>query len=180
MMKPSRPFGLTLAILAAWLFFTAIPLSITALIFYISSYVYRDQATGMTSGMSLTNFQVLPFAVVIAAAVLMAFVGLFTWIGRPAAMRFVFPALVFTYTLVTLLGVLLPLLSAPPTLIEGADSGQQVFGVLFSGYTGMTLLLTLYTVWFCNRWSARAFFRGYYTEKDKRAMAEIGIDIATL
>ncbi|MFQ3645877.1 MAG: hypothetical protein SNJ54_00875 [Anaerolineae bacterium] len=180
MMKPRRPFGLTLAILAAWLFYTVIPLSITGLIFYINRYVYRDQASGMTSGMALTNFQVLPFTVVIAAAVLMAFVGLFTWIGRPAAMRYVFPALVFSYTLITLLGVLLPLITAQPTLLEGADSGYRVFEALFSGYTGMTLLLTIYTLWFCNRWSARAFFRGYYTEKDKRAMEAIGIDMAAL
>lgn len=180
MTKPSRPFGLTLAILAAWLFYTVIPLAITGLIFYINSYVYRDQTNGMTSGMALTNFQVLPFTVVIAAAVLMAFVGLFAWMGRPSAMRFVFPALVFSYTLITLLGVLLPLITTQPTLLEGADSGQRVFEVLFSGYTGMTLLLTIYTLWFCNRWSARAFFRGYYTEKDKRAMAQIGIDMAAL
>lgn len=180
MTKPSRPFGLTLAILAAWLFFTGIPLAVTALIFYVNSYVYRDQATGMTSGMTLTNFQVLPFTAVITASVLMAFVGLFTWIGRPTWMRLVFPSLVFTYTLITMLGVLIPLLSTQPTLLDGADSAQGVFEALFSGYTGMTLLLTLYTVWFCNRWSTRAFFRGYYTEKDKRVMAEIGVDPSLL
>jgi hypothetical protein len=177
MTKPGRPFGFTLAILAAWLLFTCIPLMITGLVFYINSYVHRDQTTGFMSGVALTNFQVLPFAVVIAMAVLMGFVGLFAWVGRPAFIRWLFPTAVSAYTAVTLLGVLVPLLASSPTLLEGADSGQQAFEVLFSGYTGITVVLSVYTVWFCNRWSVRAFFRGYYTEKDKREMAAIGLNL---
>lgn len=177
MTKPGRPFGLTLAILAAWLLFTGIPFAVTGLIFYVSSYVYRDQTTGFVGGASLTNFQMLPFAAVIAMAVLMGFVGLFAWFGRPPFIRWLFPAAVSLYAAITLLGVLMPLLASSPTLLEGADSGQRAFEALFSGYTGMTVMLSIYTVWFCNRWSVRAFFRGYYTEKDKHAMAEIGLNL---
>jgi len=102
-MRPPRPFGLTLAIMVAWLLFTLIPLAITALVFYINQYVYRDAFTGAMSGFALTNFQVLPFVVVIVAAVLMGFVGLFTWRGRPAFMRVVFPLTVGVYTAITVL-----------------------------------------------------------------------------
>lgn len=175
-MKPPRPFGLTLAILLAWLLFSVIPLTVVGLLFYINSYVYRDASTGGMGGMTLTNFQVLPFAGVIAIAVLMAFVGWFTWLGRPTWMRLAFPLMILLYTGVTLGGVLLPLATTSPTLLEGADSGQGVFEAVFSGYTALAGLLSLYALWFCNRWSVRAFFRGYYTEKDKRAMEALGIE----
>lgn len=175
-MKPPRPFGLTLAIVMAWILFTLIPFLVTGLVFFINNHVYRDAATGGMSGVKLTNFQVLPFAAVIAAAVLMGFIGWFTWLGRPAFMRIIFPSVVLFYTVVTFAGVLLPLMTASPMLVEGADSGQQVFEVVFSGYTGIAGVSAVYTLWFCNRWSVRAFFRGYYTEKDKRVMEALGIE----
>lgn len=168
-MKPSRPFGLTLAILTAWMLFTVIPMVVTLLIFSINSYIYRDDSGGM-SGTAISNFQTAPYAGVMAASILMAFVGIFTWTGRPRQMRVIFPATVALYTLITVLGVVLPIITSTPTLQQGLDSSRTVIEQVLSGFSGLSLICTAYCLWFCNRWSARAFFRGYYTEHDKRAL----------
>lgn len=174
-MKPSRPFGLMLAILTAWMLFTVIPLVVTMLTFSISSYIYRDTTTGALSGTSISNFQPGPYILIIAAAVFMAFVGIFAWRGRPARMRVILPVTVGLYTAVTVLGVLIPALTTSPSLAQGLDSSQGVAEKVLSGYSGMTLLFSVYCAWFCNRWSSRAFFRGYYTEKDKRTLEAAGL-----
>ncbi len=175
-MKPPRPFGLTLAILTAWLLFTIIPLVISMIVFYINSYVYKDAESGGVGGTSVTNFQPLPYVFVMAIAILFAFVGIFAWRGRPKQMRLVFPMLVVLMTLVTVLGIVIPTITATPTLSQGIDSSIDLTRRVLSGYSGMVVICSVYSIWFCNRWSARAFFRGYYLDKDRETMVTLGIE----
>jgi hypothetical protein len=174
-MKPPRPFGLTLAILTAWLLFTIVPLVISMIVFYINSYVYKDPETGGVGGLTMTNFQSAPYIFVMMVAILFAFVGVFAWRGRPRQMRFVFPAFVVAISLVTVLGIVIPSVTATPTLQQGIDSSQDLARRVLSGYSGATIVCAMYTLWFCNRWSARAFFRGYYLDKDREQMTHLGM-----
>jgi magnesium-transporting ATPase (P-type) len=171
--KPSRPFGLSLAITAGLILFTVLPLTVTALLLYIRSYIYRNEG-GALGGASVTNVSDTPFVILIVVGIFFLFVSIFAWRGRPRQMRWLYPAVVLAYTAVVVLGVALPAVTTPPSLEQGLDSGQDLARRVLSGYSGACLALGVFTVWFANRWSARAFFRGYYTDKDRALMEEMG------
>jgi heme A synthase len=171
--KPPRPFGLSLAIAAGLILFTLLPLTVTALVLYISSYVYRN-AQGALGGASVTNVTDAPFVALMVVGVFFLFVSIFAWRGRPRQMRWLYPAVVLAYTAVVVLGVALPAVTTPPSIEQGLDSGQELARRVLSGYSGACIALGVFTAWFANRWSARAFFRGHYTDKDRALMEEMG------
>jgi hypothetical protein len=174
--KPPRPFGLSLAILVCGLLFTVVPLVVTMILFYINGYFERT-SDGAMSGMLITNFSIAPLVILMFGAILFAFVAIFTWIGRPKVMRYVFPFSVAITPLLLFIFSILPTLTSAPSLQQGIDSSLELSRQLLTGYSGALFIAAIYSIWFCNRWSARAFFRGYYTKNDLEKMRELAIPI---
>jgi hypothetical protein len=173
-MKPQRPFGLTIAILYTWLVMTIIPLLSVGIVFWLNSYRFNDENGGM-GGINISNFSVAPLVITMFFALVIGFIGILTWMGKPNYMRYVFPAMVVIVAMVVFFGNVLPTLTTPPNIADGLDSSQNVSRSGLSAYTVMLLVCAVYVVWFCNRWSARAFFRGYYTDKDLNQLQAAGL-----
>jgi hypothetical protein len=168
-MKPGRPFGLSLAIIASVMLFTLIPLMQVSMVLLVQ---YRLQSTTLSIGSD--SGEVQPIAVggdftgvsdsalfvqtLLGLAFLM--IAVFAWRGRPSFIRSVFVAAVGGLTLLTLVASALPLL-AQPDLQSGFDSGAGISHSLLSTRIVFSLLVPLYVVWYSNRAPARAFFLGY-------------------
>jgi membrane protease YdiL (CAAX protease family) len=174
--KPPRPFGLSLAILVCVLLFTVVPLVVTMILFYINGYFERT-GDGAMSGLLITNFSTAPLVVVMFGAILFAFVAIFAWRGRPKSMRYIFPLSVGIAPLLLFVVSILPALTSAPSLQQGIDSSLELSRQLLSGYSGTLFIAATYSIWFCNRWSARAFFRGYYSKSDLEKMRELAIPV---
>jgi hypothetical protein len=59
-----------------------------------------------------------------------------------------------------------------PTLASGLDSASDAGRAAAGVQLIVTLLLTLYVVWYLNRGPARAFFRGFYLPTSDRATTQ--------
>ncbi len=167
--KPKRPLGLTLAIFASMMLFSIVPLAQTLFVLGINGYQGQGDS-GIVSGISISNFDPVPYLTRAFLAFLFLALCIFTGLGRPRAMRFIFPIGVFLFGGSVILSQILPAFITPVTLEEGIDSGVPLRQTVQWGYFFMILTVTTYSIWFANRWSSRAFFRGHYTEKDLELM----------
>ena len=165
---PKRPFGLTLAILATVLFYVVLPLAAVGTILYLENALI----SGIEGGFIGIDFSIAltALAVPVVMALLLCVIAWLTWRGV-RWMRFVFPIIVVGYTLLLLLGYLLPVLTTQPDPSRGIDSATQYQDSIATGYIFAISLLALYVAWFSQRWSSRAFFRGYYTDADIQRIA---------
>lgn len=168
-MKPGRTLGLSLAILASAMLFSVLPLLQVAMLLIARSRL--QNANLASSGEAAVNpiavggsFEGGSDASLIVQVILGVFflmVAVCAWRGRPRWIRFVMIAAVIVLTLVTVGFSIAPLLSASDVQ-QGIDSGAALRQTLLSSRMLMSLLVTLYVVWYVNRGPARAFYRGYY------------------
>lgn len=161
--KPQRPFGVSLAIAACVAVFAILPLMIMLLMTYLHNRVHLP-GDGSFSGLSFLGISTPAIVVYAVAAICFLVFAVFAWRGRPAAMRFIFPVVVLIMAL--LMSILLVVANTPNNLQQGFDSAEAARQWLREGYLVVILLIVVYVGWFFNRWSARAFFRGYYTQQD--------------
>jgi hypothetical protein len=169
-MKPGRPFGLSLAIIASTILFSILPLMQVVLIVLVR---YRLQSTNLAvpgtadgvspiavggSFMGVTEVELL---IQVALGLLFLVIAVFAWRGRPGWIRYAMLAAVALLTIVTAILSALPL-TASSDLNTGIDSGAAFIQTLLSGRLILSLLVALYVVWYANRGPARAFYRGYY------------------
>jgi hypothetical protein len=160
---PKRPFGLTLALLGVLLFHALLPLAAVALLIYLEN-VMISGAEGGFIGIDI-RITLVPLLFPVAIAVVLVVVAVLTWRGV-RWMRLIFPASVAAYTLLLLAGYLLPALQQAPDITRGIDSTTTYQADVTTAYMLCIALLAAYVVWFSQRWSSRAFFRGYYTQAD--------------
>lgn len=164
MMKPTRPFGLTLAVLVGVLIFAIIPLIQVGFVFSLSGYQYQS-AEGGISGIQFSQFNPTPYLVQAGMAFLFLVISALTLYGRPRVMRFLFPLAVVGLSV--LIGMQAwTTFNATTTVSSGIDSAESMRRTVALLQLIAVSLISFYSVWFCNRWSARAFFRGHYTEQD--------------
>ena len=166
MQRPPRPLGVTLAIIASLVLFTLFPLVEVGMImsvrFHFSNMTFADEAEAPfamgADFLGIPDSKILLQAVIALVFIIIAF---FAWRGRPPVMRYVLMATCFGLTLLSILSVVLSQLSQPQLAIE-ASSLDSVLNSISLGQFALSLLVTLYVVWYLNRGPARAFYRGYY------------------
>src|SRR3990172_2460164 len=119
-MKPSRPFGLSLAILASATLFSILPLMQVALILLVrhrlqsTNLAVAGASNGVTpsavggSFMGVTDGTLL---IQIGLGILFLLIAVFAWRGRPGWIRFVMLSAVVLLTAVTIMLSALPLIS---------------------------------------------------------------------
>jgi len=168
--RPPRPFGLSLAILASAILFGFLPIVESLITLALMDYQVIEE--GLASGVRLSNVDpTLNVAQIIVSAGFLL-LAVLAWRGRPSAIRYAFPLSVLAFALASVLLRLWPALNTPPNIADGIDSGREASQSYLRGQLILTILTAIYALWFSNRWSARAFFRGSYTESDLAMMAE--------
>lgn len=167
--KPTRPFGLTLAIVAVVVIYAVLPLVAVAFVIYLENVMVSGIQGGFVGIDMNISLMALAIPAIVAAVLLLE--SILTWRGL-RWMRYIFPFSVLLYTLVLVAGYVLPLLSTPGTpALSGVDSTTQYQAPLVSAYMLVGVLMTVYVVWFTQRWSSVAFFRGYYTPEDHERLS---------
>lgn len=168
-LQPKRPLGLTLAIITSGLTFAVLPLMQSLFLLAVNRYQY-ETPEGVIVGTSISNFNATPYLLQAGLAVFFLGICVLCGWGRPRGIRWVFSLVVLALGSYVLLAQLLPALMATPTLQDGVDSVASLRRPLQWGQLLLVASVTTYSVWFANRWSSRAFFRGFYTEADQATL----------
>jgi hypothetical protein len=159
--QPRRPFGVIMALMSGVFVFSVIPLLMIGTILYLATYVQSDASGGM-SGLEFTDMTYQPLLLPGIAALVYLLVAIWAWRGKPSTVRFIFPLITAFYCVVTW-----SLLTTPSPVAEQAvDSSSEFAEIASQVYLIAMVGVTVYIAWFMNRWSARAFYRGYYTKRD--------------
>lgn len=170
--KPPRPLGLTLAIVGGLLFFFIIPMLEVTLIVLLDNTFIAERGVSM-AGINVygINYTTIIFQAFLSCTYFV--IALMTASGRVMAMRFIFPLTTVLLALMHIFMRIIPLLTMSPNFTEGFDSASELTRQYALGYLVMIIIITIYTLWFLNRWSSRAFFRRYYTPADLHRIEEI-------
>lgn len=165
MQRPPRPFGVSLAIIAAFFMFSLLPLLQAGLLLAVQSRfnnisLPEDYPQPITGGEILGLSSGGLLLQIMAAAAFLLVSGL-AWRGRPPAIRFVFVGAVLLLTIIKLLVLVAGRLATADAQI-GVSSLDSLASSIQAGQLVIEALVTLYVLWYMNRGPARAFYRGYY------------------
>lgn len=168
--RPGRPCGVTLAILLGVFLFSLLPLLQVGLVLAVRQHFAAldfssDGPQPMAAGSNfLGSMTELELALQTALSLGFLIIGVLTWRGRPAAMRYVFALAVAALTAIKLAALAL---RPSPGIQEGITSGDALFQSLSLGQFAIEMLVMVYIVWYMNRGPARAFFRGHYVARSR-------------
>lgn len=172
--RPGRPFGISVAVALSLTIFVMVPLVELIFLLAVTGIRVQEEA-GVLAG---TNSAALPMPLICAQGGLAGgflILALLAWRGNPRWVGFAYPLAVVAYSAVLLFVRLLPSLTTSPTLSGGIDSFDSAQRIIDWILVGIVLFLLIYTPWFFNRWSARAYFRGAYLQSDLDQLAAMGI-----
>lgn len=166
MERPGRPLGVSLAIIAAVLIFSLLPLLQVGLLFAVQQHfanlnISDNGSQMMIVGTDFMGIAAETLAVQVILACVFFIVALFAWRGRPGTARFTFMGLVVIYTAIKLASVISQT-TTPQNLQAGISSMDSLLQAVSKGEFIVEVLVMLYVIWYMNRGPARAFYRGYY------------------
>jgi hypothetical protein len=172
--KPQRPFGISLAIIVCFLIFVVLPLLEVLFIISVDNMMIFDEVG--RSGINIIGVDKFRQQMIWQAILAISFLILIimAWLGRPPVIRLIFSGAIGIMGLLTIFAQIIPRLDATPTVL---DSSRDVNQPILIFYLVMTILITLYSVWYLNRWAARAFYRGYYLPEDLEEMKHIKAEL---
>lgn len=168
--KPRRPFGVILALIGGVFIFSLIPSLMVGVLVYLANYVENGVEGGM-SGIQFSGGNFQPLLVPLVVALIYFGLAVWAWRGKPAVVRFVFPLITALYCIVTWGLLTIPQATSPEVYDSATEFAQGASTVYIFAMIGTTL----YIAWFMNRWSARAFYRGYYTKHDLQLLQEVQV-----
>lgn len=171
--RPGRPLGVSLAVLLSVGLFVLLPLFRLGVDLYVEARFrsLEDVAVPLGEEVEMTPLLVGGDVTLVTLdrllleglpAVGFLILAIFAWRGRPAWMRLIFFASVVALAVLNLLLILFSA-SQPQA---GIDSFQATSNTLLCGQVVLLVLVPLYVVWYLNRGPARAFYRGYYLERE--------------
>ncbi len=164
--KPGRPIGVSLAIIMSVIWFAVLPLLQVGLLLLIQQrFQNLDFTAGgiepIAYGGDFLGVPVWILVVQVICGILILFVAVFAWRGRPRWMRQALPGAVILLTMTTLF-LTLRQATTQPDLQAGISSMDAISTAILKGEFLGSLLVMLYVVWYMNRGPARAFYRGHY------------------
>jgi hypothetical protein len=168
--KPKRPFGVSLALVTCLLIFVVLPILEVVFIISVNNMMTFDSVG--RSGLNVIGIEKFGSQMMLQIALAMGFLILIiiAWFGRPSIIRLIFSGAVGVMGFLTVVSQILPRLMETPTVM---DSTRDVNQSVLIFYLIVTILITLYSVWYLNRWAARAFYRGHYLPEDVEEMKRI-------
>ena len=168
---PRRPFGVMLALVGGVFVFSIIPSLMIGTLMYLANYVQNDVEGGI-SGIEFSGANFQPLLVPLVLAFVYLVLAIWAWRGKPPVARFVFPLVTAVYCIVTWGLLTIPQANGPEVFDSASDMAQTASTIYIFAMIGVTV----YIGWFMNRWSARAFYRGYYTKRDLQLLQEVQVD----
>ena len=168
--KPKRPFGVSLAIFTSVILFTLLPLTEVAFFVSLNNIMIFDEVgRSGVNVLGIDNMQSpILLQILLAAGFFILAIG--AWIGRPSFIRLLFSGAIGLVGIFTIVMQIIPRLAAAPTVM---DASREVNQPVLIFYLVTTVIITLYSVWYMNRWAARAFYRGHYLPEDIAEMKRI-------
>lgn len=179
MARPGRPFGISIAVALSLAIFVMMPLVELIFLLAVTGIRVQEEA-GVLAG---TNSAALPMPLICAQGGLAGaffILALLAWRGAPRWVGLAYPLAVVVYSAVLLFVRLLPSLTTAPTLSGGIDSFDSAQQVIDQVLVIIVLFLLIYTPWFFNRWSARAYYRGAYLQSDLEQLAAMGASVSSV
>lgn len=177
-LKPHRPFGLTIAILVGVIFYSLIPLFLTAQFLLVESHLsnmesqwtfgedtVEEIARGGDLTGGITRFDMIVQSLLALGFIIVAFLA---WRGKLRVMRHIFTGSVI---LIAVISVVILLYPTPTAGISGG-SLDRLAVLLRPTQFIFYFLLPLYVVWYLNRAPSRAFYRGYYLPEELALFTE--------
>lgn len=162
--RPKRPFGVSLAIVVSIFIFTLLPLLEVMFVISIDNLMIFD--TVGRSGMNVVDKTgQLGTQMLLQSGLALGFliIAVIAWFGRPSWIRHVLSGAVLFEAGLTIALQIIPRMTSAPSVL---DSSRDYNEGILRFYLLMTILITMYVVWYLNRWAARAFYRGYYLPED--------------
>jgi hypothetical protein len=167
--KPTRTFGLSLAILASTMIFSVLPLMQVGVVLLLQTRLQQATANlQLEEGVAPIAvggdyLGVSPLALIAQMSMGIAFliIAIFAWRGRPAFIRQLMIGAVLAMTAIHAFSTVSTLF-AQPDFSAGLDSGDAIARPLLWLRLALVLLIPLYVLWYMNRGPARAFYRGYF------------------
>jgi hypothetical protein len=170
--QPSRTIGISLAVMLGIMFYTVIPIIQIGFTLYIRSSTNGFEASvggnidpigGPYGFTAISDFELL---IRIIPAILYLLFAIMAWRGKPHSMRYI---IVMTAILIFGWHCLLTYLRVRSYQEAGIFASTLYEDRLQNTYLMMMGLTTLYIAWYLNRAPARAFFRGYYLQDNKKS-----------
>ena len=163
MSKPGRPLGLSLAIILSFVIFSLMPLVQAGFVLLLRHQFANIEFIdgGGAYGGSVDGISDTRLVLFTVTGLIFLVIAVLAWRGRPSIIRHVFIAAVFIITAASV-GITVLSSNQDVTLEQGIDSAGQLTSTLSVFQIGVSILVSLYVIWYANRGPARAFFRGYY------------------
>jgi hypothetical protein len=167
--KPTRTFGLSLAILASIMIFSVLPLMQVGVVLLLQTRIQQaataleleEGVAPLAVGGNFTGVSPLALIAQMSMGIAFLIIAIFAWLGRPSFIRQLMMASVLAltgfHTLLTL-----ATLFAPADINAGIDSGAEIARPLLWLRLALIIFIPLYVLWYMNRGPARAFYRGYF------------------
>lgn len=162
--RPRRPFGVSLAILLSLMIFVVIPMVVVIFFAASSGILYRIESEAM-SGINVVGVSLTSFTGVIIVSTLVLILGVAAWRVRSEWVRRLFSLVVLGAGVIGSVSLLQSALTGP-SLESGIDSATEIARNNTIIIIVVLALVTAFSVWMMQRWSAKAFYRGYYTQDD--------------
>jgi len=174
--KPGRPFGVTIAILLSTLLYSIVPLIEVTYLLIINQLIYQDDETGALIGFNILESATFPIFLQAFVALAFLLVAYVAWRGINPQIRLIFIGVVVTITVAFISLLIVPSLLNSVTIEQGIDSIDTIIRQSRIIQSVLLLLIMVYTIWYMNRWAAKAFYRGYYIESDFEHLREVGVN----
>lgn len=162
--KPHRPFGVSLAILLSFMIFVVIPMAVVIFFGATNELFYRIENQAM-AGVDVSGLEFDSFMGAVAIAIAVLVFGVAAWRVRSEWVRRLFTATVLVSGFVAVVALLMAGQGAP-NLENGIDSMSAATQDNALIFVAVIAIVTAFVVWMMQRWSAKAFYRGYYTQDD--------------
>lgn len=162
--KPHRPFGVSLAILLSVMIFVVIPMAVVVFFLATNDVFYRIESEAM-AGVDINGMDPQSFIGASIVATVVFILGLAAWRVRSEWVRRFYTASVLVAGILATVALLLSVQSEP-SLQNGIDSMSEAARGNTAIFVAVVVIVTAFIVWMMQRWSAKAFYRGHYTEED--------------
>ncbi|MAU11002.1 MAG: hypothetical protein CL607_14365 [Anaerolineaceae bacterium] len=162
--KPHRPFGVSLAILLSLMIFVLIPMVLVVFFVASNDVFYRIESQAM-AGVDINGMDPQSFIVASIVAAVVLVLGLAAWRVRSEWIRRFYSASVLIAGILATAALVLSVQTGSD-LQNGIDSMTQAARDNVAIFVIVIVAVTAFIVWMMQRWSAKAFYRGHYTEED--------------
>lgn len=162
--KPHRPFGVSLAILLSMMIYVFIPMVLVVFFLASNDVFYRIESQAM-AGVDINGMDSESFLGASIIAVVVFVLGLAAWRVRSEWIRRLYSISVLIAGVLATAALVLSVQSGP-NLQNGIDSMTEAARDNVAIFVFFIVAITAFIVWMMQRWSAKAFYRGYYTEED--------------